>query len=251
VRCVTVLILLLSFAGGDSHFEDDLRALQEAVEAVEPGAGFRFERIHIGDLPSDRLKPVHFLLQVVEPQPRPQPGFFVSSGDWLFVCQSPEVLAGLHDFLDRLRSRLYRCVCVEVRIEDRFHARALGLAGREIRLTHGTQLALHGDPEVEVAKDGGQTTDPVIETLQEGGFLRAWAYPGDDPATIRIALDLVHAELARPMRTMETGVNGELDLPEIAYRDCVSDLVVPAGRWVLVGEGIELRATPTPAERAR
>ena len=251
MRCAAALLLLLAFAGGDSHLERDLRALRESIEAAAPGARLRFERIYVGDLPQEGLKPVDFLLRAIEPDPRTQPGLFVSEGDWLFVYQSPAVLDGLHVFLDRLRSRLYRCVCVEVRIGDRFHARAVGLAGQEMRLTHGAQHALVGDPEVEVAKDGGQTTDPVIEVIQTGGELLAWAYTGDDPTTVRIALDVVHTKLARPMRTIHTAVNGEMDLPEFDYSDCVSDLIVPAGRWVLVGEGFEVRATPIPAAPAR
>ena len=280
MRCAFVLFLLLAFAGGDSDLEDGLRVLQENIEDVAPGTGFRFELLSVADLvrpvpqfarhnPGAGEEPpfgyattgrrtfrsarelADLIVGAVEPRSWVDAGFIETYGDTLVVYQSEVVLPRVRRFLDRLRSRLHRAVCVEVRVGTEFEGRTLGLSGQRVTLAHGAQRAFHGDPEVEVAKDNGQTTDPVIETLQTGGYLAVSATIGDDAARIRIELDVMHRKAPERLRTQTTGVNGELELPEIAQRDCRTDLIVDAGVWVRVSNAIEVRATPIPAARAR
>jgi len=293
VGILALLAAAVSWADGgreeDPELIEQLRALHASIEQLATGTGFRYESFPVADL----LRPVpsfrgpnidqtdgdcesplfgdrrpgrpHFksmrelaerIMAAVEPQTWDAGGTIEPMGYQLLVHQSEEVRKGVRLYLDQLRERLHRCICIETRVsaEDGrviFHGRALGLASQRISLVHGVQHALYGDPEVEVAKDNGQTTDPIIEVLQAGGYLTVRACVGEDPATLRVELDFGHRELSLPVRKRETAVNGELEMPTVARRDCRTDLIVPAGRWVRVTRGIELKVTATPAARAR
>ncbi len=131
MRIATSLVLLFAVAGDDAELNDRLRLLQESIEEVAPGTGFRYELFPVADLvlpvpqfarhnPGASEEPPfgyetsgrrHFqsareladlIVAAVEPRSWVDAGIIETSGNVLVVYQSDEVLTRAREFLDRL-----------------------------------------------------------------------------------------------------------------------------------------------------
>jgi hypothetical protein len=114
--------------------------------------------------------------------------------------------------------------------------RAAGTLGARFLVWHGRQVAVVGDFEVEVAQTAS-TADPVVQIVQDGGYVAVRA--ATDDAGKEITLDLgLRLEELRGIRRHETRKSGDLDLPDLADQQSDVNIRTPNGVWTVVASGM-------------
>ena len=119
--------------------------------------------------------------------------------------------------------------------------RGNGLMGAHFLVSHGRQVAVLSDFDVEVAQTSS-AADPAVHIAQAGGYLSARAQATDDGKVISLDLDLRIQELAG-LRRHATRRSGHLDLPDLLTQASQVSVRLAPAVWSIVASG-----TPRPGE---
>jgi len=188
----------------------------------------------------------------------------------MVILNRKPALDDTDEFLNRLRTKVMRCVSVELEAVDLsrelylalqadgaalsraryeqlqaaladgtarriFACHATGLDAQRFLVWHGRQLAALADFEF-VGAGTGAGVDPQVEVVQAGGYLSVRPTLGDDPASVRLEVEGRLDELAGPIQARETAA-GTLDEVPLRRAAARFSATVPARTWTVAGSG--------------